>query len=300
MKLDEITISCFPNAMSTEPTNIKLTQFLYSTRHQDKVEAVRAAETKEERDRLKKGLPCATISGTFTKRNVAGLVTYNSLVCLDFDAHDNPSVSAAEMKATLAKIPEIAFAALSVSGAGVWAIVPTNNDSPDEHPKVVKILERIFAHIGLTMDKACKDVCRLRFVSYDDAPVVNPTPSVFDAQKYLYAAEPSQRAFWTGESTNTAVMQPTDTLTKIEKCVRTIEASRLDMTGDYETWLKLGFALASELGQNGEDFFQRISQFHSKYDQDKCSKKYSECVKSGRRVGIGTFFQICKDNNISL
>lgn len=300
MKIDDIMISAFPNAMSTEPTQIRLTQFIHSTKYRDKIEAVRNAATKEERDNLKKGLPCATISGTFTKRNVAGLVTYNSLVCLDFDAKDNPSVSAQEIKTMLGIIPEIAFAALSVSGAGVWAIVPTNNDSPDEHPKVVRVLERIFAHIGLTIDKSCKDVCRLRFVSFDETPVVNPNPSVFDAQKFLYAAEPERRAFWTGSTANTATMQPSDTRTKLEKCIRDIESRRMDLTEDYETWVRLGFALASEFGTDGEDYFQRISQFHPSYDQNKCSKKYNDCVKSGRSVGIGTFFQICKDSNISL
>lgn len=291
-------ISLFKNAMSTEPTTVTLKQFLQSRRHVAAIETLRAHNNKEIRDDLKKRLPAATISGTFTKRNIAGIVAYNGLLCMDFDHADNPDKSPEQIKDILSEFPEVAYAALSVGGKGIFAIIPTNNTDPAQHGRIVDFMRLVFLETGLLIDRACKDVCRLRFVSHDPVPFVNPTPKVFDAVNWLAQYQKGQRK---PPRTVSADGKPSYTRTRVEQYIAAIEAGNVNVAHEYREWTLLGFALASEFGRDGEDYFHRVSQFSSKYDYARTEKKYNELCRNGSgRVRIGTFFKICQEAGIRL
>jgi len=51
----------------------------------------------------------------------------------------------------------------------------------------------------------------------------------------------------------------------IERVVREVESSRIDLTADYNNWIKIGFALAHELGERGRSYFHRISAIYQGY-----------------------------------
>ena len=299
--MKDIPISIYRNAKDNEGATTTLGVFLTSAKHAKLVEEIRSAERKEYRDALKKNLPAATISGTFSRREISGLKMYNGLVCMDFDGKDNPSYTAAQMKDILRQIQEVAYAGISVGGAGVFAIVPTNNQNPQKHPIVVNLLGRIFERIGLVFDKSCKDVCRLRFVSYDPEAYWNESPATFNAERYLQAIEEeSQDRRPRPISIRDKPVNTDRTAEKVEQYVQAIEGSCVDITGDYEDWYRLAFAFASEFGAAGEDYFLRISQYNPKYDQAEATKKFANALRTGRRVSIGTFFKICQNNGIQL
>lgn len=300
--LDRINISVFKSATATEPTTVALATFLTSVRHRDKILALRAEPDKKKRDELKKTLPAATISGTFIRRAAGQIESYNGLVCLDFDAGDNPSLSPAEMKYILSAFPEVAYAAVSVGGAGVFAIIPTNNRDPTRHAAVVDLLGMATKAHGLIYDRACKDVSRLRFVSYDPDAYWNQTPQYFDTEFLFQIQQPKAdirppRAMVFRER---AMGTPPDTRSKVESYIQALEGSCRDVTENYDDWLKIGFALASEFGSEGESYFQRVSQFNPKYNPQDASKKFENALKNGKRVKIGTFFKILHDQNIRL
>jgi len=298
--ISDTPISVFRDARSIEPATARLGAFLDSRKYRDRVLEVRAAPDKSERDRLKKSLPAATISGVFTRRNVDGLADYNGLVCLDFDAADNPGRTPQEMRSILAEFDEVAYAGLSVSGLGVFAIIATNNADPSRHGRVVDLLGAVLAECDLYYDRACKDVCRLRFVSYDPEAHWNQNPAQFDAAALLSAADAAAER----KPRPVYLPKPTGTDSTTEKKVRDlierIEATATDVTGEYNDWMRLGMALASEFGPMGESYFQRISQFHPDYNQAEVSKKYDNFVRHTARVHIGTFFRILTDKNIRL
>jgi hypothetical protein len=81
-----------------------------------------------------------------------------------------------------------------------------------------------------------------------------------------------------------------------------IESHKIDITNDYQSeWLKLGFALANEFGENGRDFFHRISIFSKKYSFNMTNKQYSECLKSRKNgITIRSFFGIAKKYAIDI
>lgn len=315
--IQAIHISAFPNAKSTQPTTVTISQFLRSTRHKEQVLAIRSEADKKRRDELKKRLPGATISGTFTKRAADCITAYNGLVCMDFDADANPTLTTDQMKEILVKLDEVAYVGLSAGGKGVFAIVPTNLTDPAHHAEIVDILGAAFAALGLTYDRSCKDVSRLRFVSYDPDAWWNPAPVPFDATKILAlkaaheesrpprplvirqtrSASPSGAGGGAGGGGGARVDR---TRERVEALISAVEMARHDLTQHYDDWIKLGFAIASHFGMEGEDYYQRLSAFHPKYDHLETSKKYGDFVRNGRRIKIGTFFKILENNGFSL
>lgn len=298
--ITDTPISVFRSAQSTEPATARLGAFLDSKKYRDRVLAVRAISDKKQRDEIKKSLPAATISGVFHRRAAAAIEQYNGLVCMDFDASDNPGKTPAEMRATLREFDEVAYAGLSVSGQGVFAIIATNNTDPSRHAAVVDLLGSVLAQFDLYYDRACKDVCRLRFVSYDPEGYWNTAPAQFDATGLLIAAQndddPGRRPRPISVSRNSEPGSTTEK--KVQKYIDAIDASSIDITANYEEWMRLGMALANEFGSGGEHYFQRLSQYHPKYDPREVEKKFSDFVRNSSRVHIGTFFKICNDHNI--
>jgi len=292
-------ISIFPHARSVAPSTATLRDFLRSgSNHLDLITRIRTEQEKEARSELKKQLPAATVSGTFSERNQAGLIAYNGLVCMDFDGDTNPDHTPAQMKAILADFDAVAYAALSVSATGVFCIIPTNLTDHAQHPRVCDFLRTVFMRSGLLADPSCKDITRLRFVSYDPEPYYNPVVEIFDAVRFLAdlkerekralkpasAADPDDRIRW-----------------KVEQYLNAQESGCNDVTEQYNDWMRIGFALASEFGADGENYFHRVSQFHPKYEYTSVSAKYAELLRNGGgSIRIGTFFYIMNQHGIRL
>ena len=53
-----------------------------------------------------------------------------------------------------------------------------------------------------------------------------------------------------------------DTATRVEKLIDLLKSSHTDITADYNDWLKVGFALASEFGESGRRYFHDISSIN--------------------------------------
>lgn len=302
-------VSVYRTALATEGVPVQLGNFLRANNYGSQIQQLRAITDKAGREQLKKQLPAATISGTFRRRKAEEIETYNGLICLDFDAKDNPGLTPAEMKRRLAEFEEVAYAGLSCSGTGVFAIVPTTNTDPAHHAAVVDSLGKLLAGEGLVYDRACKDVCRLRFVSWDPEAHWAGAPKLLDVAPFIQAPAPT---FDPARKPRPLVLRDESpakeragrggrtTREKVEDYVKAIESGCADITQNYDDWVKLGFALAAEFGTEGEDFFQRISQFHPQYDQAEVAKKYAELTRKGSRVRIGSFFRICQDQGIKL
>lgn len=100
------------------------------------------------------------------------------LMAVDIDAKDNPGWTTQELKGCLAQCRNVAYCGLSLSGAGVWCIIPIAD--PEKHLQHFYALQRLFIQLGewkkgkgygIVIDKQCKNPNRLRFHSYDPAPV---------------------------------------------------------------------------------------------------------------------------------
>jgi len=87
----------------------------------------------------------------------------------------------------------------------------------------------------------------------------------------------------------------------IEVIIGRIEAHQLDLTLEYQDWVKLGFAFSNEFGESGRVYFHRISRFHPEYNTNKCNWQFDQCLKSnGRKVTIKSFLGMARDAGINI
>jgi len=88
---------------------------------------------------------------------------------------------------------------------------------------------------------------------------------------------------------------------EVEMLIQQIEVKEIDITAEYQDWVNIGFALASEFGEGGMNYFHQISQFYPDYNSDGCDKQFKYCLKSGRgEITIKTLFFIAKKYGLAL
>ena len=81
--------------------------------------------------------------------------------------------------------------------------------------------------------------------------------------------------------------------TEVEHIIQQLEAHRTDLTATYSHWRDIGFAFAQSFGEEGREFFHRVSRFHPAYSSPGCDNQYNNCLKStGSGITIKTFFYL--------
>lgn len=86
---------------------------------------------------------------------------------------------------------------------------------------------------------------------------------------------------------------------KVESILDIIETKQIDLTTTYDEWIRIGFSLSSEFGEEARGLFQQVSKFHPEYSEEKCDKKFSELL-NGKTGGItiATFFHYARQAGI--
>ena len=280
-------ITLFANAEATRPQElIDFTEYLYLIKNghwQDEVINYRAIQDPEERKAAKRKITAVTPSGEFTGRGQAGLKNHSGLICIDVDDKDNEGLY--EKVRALVGDPFVFAFHQSLGGLG-YAIY--FRIEPTKHLDAYLAIEKYLADsYHLIADKACKDVTRLRFVSFDPFLHKNPkdTP-VF--KKYLKKeAQISTRVIHAHTSKD------------MEYIISQIRSRRIDLTGSYHDWIQIGFALADHYGEGGRDYFHAISEMHPEYNAQSTDAKYDNFLKTNDgSVGIATLFYKCKEYGI--
>ena len=217
MNILDSPVSIFANYNTpSNPKTVTLKQFLTSTKYRVEVECIRATDDKAERDKLKATLPAITPSGLFSYRAVGSLVKHSGLICLDIDYKGNEAIgNFFELKQQLVKIQNVAFCIKSVSGKGYAVGIPIAY--PERHGQHFDALKRIFWEFGLVVDKACRDVSRLRGYSYDEDAYLNENAKVFDQYD-----EPKKVASNYVQRSSTSYTQQNDPL---QACLKIIQNS---------------------------------------------------------------------------
>jgi len=84
----------------------------------------------------------------------------------------------------------------------------------------------------------------------------------------------------------------------IRGSIQQLKNNGIDLTKEYDDWVKLGFAFAS-LGEQGRTLFHELSELYSEYDYKECDNKFDELA--GKTTGtstIATFFQYCSEAGV--
>lgn len=140
-----------------------------------KVDAVRKAKTKEEKENNKMKLPAVTWNGTFKTKNRNDLIHYSSFTALDFD-HIQPE-KMDEFGKWLQGFSCVYAYYITPSGKGYKAIILHDNYEPLYHYDLYNQLLELFDCPEI--DKSTVDLGRGNFLSYDPNLWKNPDPEPF-------------------------------------------------------------------------------------------------------------------------
>ena len=291
MDIFQTHISVYNGVTDNTGTRMPLGTFLFCKEYKDDILRLRAVFDKEKRNALKRSLPQATISGVFSPtRAKNNLSQHSGLICVDIDAKDNPDILDWEtLKQDLSVLPQIAYCALSVSGKGLFLVIPLRY--PEKHLQQFRQLQIDFRKMGIMIDSACSDITRLRCLSYDEHPIINENATLYEG---VYVEKPKHKSFPT-----CFIYEGENTSAEVAVCRRKIQQCGIDITASYDDWLKVGCALAT-LGESGRSLFHICSRQNAKYNAAKTDKMFTDLLRRNyQQVNIGTFFWMCKQYGIT-
>ena len=283
-------VSIFKN-FTTPTKEVSISEVLTSIKlgiHKEEIIKIREltrAGNLEAAKILKKQLESFTPSGTFKNgRSKDKLEIYNQSIVLDIDKVNNEKLETIQRK--LKEIPYTLGSFISPSGNGIKIIVGTTSEEKDHKLAYSKIADYYSKALNVAIDSSGSDVCRLCFMSYDPNCYIND-----DFEPYELKTKTKV----------TRTIPTPDETDEFEIILLQIENQGVDITGDYETWRNLGFAIADEYGESGRTAYHRISLFHLSYNEKDCDEQYTHCIKSnGSGIGISTFYYHAKNSNVTI
>lgn len=259
-------------------SKITISEFLSdvkSGKYKKQIELIRTEQDKSKRDILKKQLPAVTISGLFTERKSDQLIQHSGFIQIDIDHFSDKSALLTDQYTySLFK---------SASGGGLAIIVKIN---PEKHKESFNWLRNYyFQNFGIVVDSAPQNVASLRFVSYDPELIVNERAKI---ARTLSEKKNSIRSL-------PIIVDGSEVSQMVQECVNIGH----NLAPDYDSYLKLGFALAEGFGEQGREYFHSLCSVSEKYDSRHADKQYNYCLK-GNNNGItaGTFYWMLKQVGI--
>ena len=219
----------------------------------------------EYRDEKKK-LPSYTATATYKgERKEVNMTNYNALCVVDLDNVEDVEKAKEDVK----KLPFVLYCAKSVGGKGLFCLIRVNG-SKDEYLKHWYALKDDFEGIGYKVDESCKDVSRLRFISYDEKPYINYQAQVYTKKKIIIP------------STNYQVSSQTHinkdcVLSELERIMTDVQQNHLQLSKNHSDTLYISNVLSSLCGEQGRKYLHVIRQQRENYDQVKtdCLFDYS-------------------------
>lgn len=219
-----------------------------------------------------KNLPCCTISGMFEGVRKATQVTVNNpIICIDIDVLPE-GMNLSQLKKKVFDLPYVFYVSLSARGEGIFALIYYNLDN--DFLATFKALQQDFKQMGIEIDKACKDICRLRFVSWDAEPLEKEEVEMYDSEYLDAFMDPH---FYKEIKYQNGQIYFDDWFTyKTIKYLINECGYRAD---EYQDWLMDGFRLAT-FGDYGHALFMHLSQHSDNFNERIAERKWEECVRT--------------------
>jgi len=326
MEYKKISVSWFKNhtsVVSNESINI----WLWLLKDPDclsTINQIRSTSDKEVIRQLKEKLPCVTFSGTFLQRKTDKLIKHSGLICIDIDGKDNPEISDMEnLKQRLSKLPYVLYAGLSVSGKGVFCLIPIA--CPNNHLGHFYAIEEDFQAMGINIDPSCKDITRLRYCSYDLKPVFNLNATLYEKytetsaiirtpkmaqkktdfepktihvqakeEKILSIEEQFLQPMVDVNSDRPIQVFAENAKTDVRKFIEYVVKKQTDITEKYNDWLDICMIIAQTFHEDGRELFHAISQFYPNYTPKECNQFYNYILNQKYKKKVDRLYEIAK------
>lgn len=281
MKVDELMnckVSLYKRVNETNSMTITLNDWLHKVTPAAKDAILSLRKTNETDPKGAKAmktvnLPCCTISGVFEGVRKASEVTYtNPIICIDIDEIPD-GMTIEDLKKKVFELPYVFYVSLSARGEGLFALVHYNIEK--SFIDIFKAIQYDFKIMGITIDKACKDICRLRFISWDSEPLEKEEVEMYDGEYIEAFADPRFYKEIKEERDTTLYIDDYFTYKTIKYLINNC-GYRAD---NYDDWLMDGFRLAT-FNQYGHPLFMHLSQHSDNFNERVAERKWEECVRT--------------------
>lgn len=269
----KIQVSYFPNKTSQATQQMSLGDAL-STIQSNRFEMLIAelrkfkAEGKQDKaDAIKSNLPAVTFCATFYGRRISNQYAhYNNLLVIDIDKLSKEEM--ARVKECLINDPYVASFWKSPSGNGWKGLVQLSYseeaqilEASDRHREAFLCVEQYFkTNYSIELDSSGKDITRLCFFSWDPELVIKGSSSAMSIEIEPKQTKPERKivpqlihsqssqlikdyAWNQVEGKSTQKNNPMERRL-MENIYRYLVRHNSSITGSYEDWVKVAFAIA--------------------------------------------------------
>lgn len=250
---------------------------------------------------LKKALPAATLSGYFEKgRKGEYLTAHTSFIALDIDYQNNTYLTDEGIITCLKDRPETAAIIKSCSGTGFFVMVRLAY--PERHGEQFDSLVKEYARMGISLDRGCRDITRLRFASFDADPYINE--AAYPYQGVLQSVDRGllqQRHYQSAMQQNYSGRTKQQTIDLVDKLVNKAVMMNKDLVVGYEKWYKTAIALSRVDPDLGRVWFHKLSRVNGEYNEKACERQYRACCRmpSGC-INVSYFLKRCDEEGIRI
>lgn len=237
--------------------------------------------------RIKMQLPMFTTSclcGSSAKE----IDKYTNLICLDIDEKDNQQLSIEEIRQKVNSLPYTLYSSKSVGGKGLYILIAVDGEKEAFIPHF-KALQNDFESLGITIDKSCKNLNRLRVISYDTESYYNEKAQIYTKVKFEYPkvtyneTKPTYKANHTNKGKANFL-----------KALADIKERGLVITKNHQQTLDLSNCMACVFGEEGREYLHLIRKQRKGYDAyklDECYNTSLSYIEQGHTYTLGTFYK---------
>ena len=228
-----------------------LMQMAESERLKKITERVHNAETKEQRNEIKKQLPAIIISADTTCRKPSDNDTRNPLIYIDLDLKDHPDTDIEKAVDSMSYKWLIGHQSSPSKGVKVLCGIEPNTET---HQRSFKALEKAFAEHGLIADGSCKDLKRLTYLNYDpdiERTLIEPLMS-WDGTTIEPLEDETAPLLTSADQVDPITFADATPQRPLEDAIEALRAIK-DAIGrpKYETWLELLSGMFNSYGMAG-------------------------------------------------
>lgn len=258
-------------------------------KYKENIQQIRSIDrdtNEKEYKRKKMQMPMFTVSCS-CGCNAKEIDKYTNIICLDIDEKDNQQTNIEEIRQKVNKLPYTLYSSKSVGGKGLYCLIFVDGDKDAFLPHF-KALQDEFSQIGITIDKSCKNLNRLRVISYDTESYYNEKAQIYTKKKINFpkvTCEETKPTYKTNHTKDKATF---------EMALKDIEERRLIITKNHQETLDLSNCLACVFGEEGREYLHLIRKQRKGYDEykiDECFDTSLNYIEQGHKYSLGTFYK---------
>lgn len=280
-------ISVFKNVSEVEnPIDVDIFQYLEDTRDgmwEDIVTQCRNIKDEADAKLFKSTMPTATLSGVFPYRSDAKIKEHSGYIAIDIDDIENPQ----RTRAILAEDKYVFSVFLSTRANGLRVLFKI---VPEKHRESFRgIVSYLYEKYSIVCDRNGINISKPYIVSFDPQLYIN-YDNVPIFKKYVKEI---------ADKPNVDFVHTEDDFLMVMK---QIVGRGINICESYNDWLKVGFAISEQFGQNGLQYFHDVSSVSLKYKKSNTDKQYKYCLssKGTSKVTISSFYYLAKSHGIDI